>query len=67
MDSFIFLLLVGCSRCGMSTEFFITNATYTWQEAVDNPPCHMVGMTQESRDTFALLNLKSQVIINMLY
>ena len=36
--------------------FYITNATYTWHEAIDNPPCHMIGMTRESIDALTPRN-----------
>ena len=38
--------------CFSYWTFYITEKNYTWQEAVDNPPCHIVGMTKESRDRY---------------
>ena len=63
METFALVLLVLSIRCAKSSGFYITNENYTWHEAVRNPPCHIVGMTNKSVDAFSLINADTQVFL----
>ena len=56
MEILFYISLMCFTICVRSSMFYLTNTTYTWHEAVRNPPCHIVGMTQESIDAFSLID-----------
>ena len=63
METFALVLLVFSTNCAKSSGFYISSENYTWHEAVRNPPCHIVGMTNESIDAFSLINADTQVTL----
>ena len=63
METFALVLLVFSISCAKSSGFYVTTKRYTWHDAVRNPPCHIVGMTNESIVAFSLIDADREVII----
>ena len=46
-------------------NFYISEDEYTWNAAVNNPPCHIVGMNEESqRYYYETVSIFRQIILN---